>query len=443
MTDKNRETKQSIEKPYSILSFLNNSPTASHATSEMVKRVSQKGYRELSEKNSWTLKPGDGFYIVREDGGFVAGIMNEKPDIIRKWNIAAAHTDSPGFRIKPHPVIEKHGTVLLSAEVYGGPLLTSWADRDLSLAGRILVRDGKTGFKTILWQCKKPVLRIPQPAVHLNRQVNEEGLKFNKQTQLIPLFRLTPENNGFTQKDFMEWVARENRINTDDIVDTALEIYDLQPAVLGGPEEEFLISGRIDNLAMCYTAVEALPVSGTELKNPALIVCFDHEEIGSKSPTGGDSMFLGSVLERLAIASGLDREKYLRSLTASVLFSADGVHAWHPNYPELYETNHPVYLNRGPALKINAQKRYATDLYASALFKELAYQAGISVQTYVHRSDIPCGSTIGPLVSANLGLRTLDAGVPMLAMHSVREMSGSSDIDAMIQLLKTFLINDM
>lgn len=439
MADKSRNAKQT----HSILTFLNNSPTAAHATSEMVKCVHQKGYKELSEKNSWTLNSGEGFYIVREDEGFVAGIMGEKPDTIQKWNIAAAHTDSPGFRIKPQPVINRNGMVLLSAEIYGGPLLASWADRDLSLAGRILVRDGEKGFNTLLWKCNKPVLRIPQPAVHLNRQVNEEGLTFNKQTQLVPLFKLAEGNNVFTQKDFIEWVASENNIKEEDIIDMSLEIFDLQPAVFGGADNEFLLSGRIDNLAMCYSAVEALPVSGTIPKHPALVICFNHEEIGSRTPTGGDSMFLGSVLERLAIATGLNREEYLRSLSSSVLFSADGVHAYHPNYPELYETNHPVHMNGGPAIKINAQKRYATDLYTSALFKELAQQAGIPVQTYVHRADLPCGSTIGPLVSANLGLRTLDAGVPMLAMHSVREMSGTSDINAMIHLLKTFLLNDM
>ncbi len=443
MTSSDREVTQSENRPNSILTFLNNSPTSAHATYEMVKCVQQKGYRELSEKDLWTLKPGEGFYIVREDAGFVAGIMNEKKNVDQNWNIVAAHSDSPGFRIKPQPVINKNGVVLLSAEVYGGPLLASWADRDLSLAGRILVRNGNKGYHTILWQCKKPVLRIPQPAIHLNRQVNEDGLKFNKQTQLVPLFKLSEGNTAFTQKDFTEWIAHENNINADDIIDMSLEIYDMQPAVLGGPNDEFLLSGRIDNLAMCYAAAEALPVTGTLLKNPVLAVCFDHEEIGSRTPTGGDSMFLGSVLERLAITWGLNREEYLRSLSASVLFSADGVHAYHPNYPDFNESNHPVYMNRGPALKINAQKRYATDLYASALFKDLAQQAGIPTQTYVHRSDLPCGSTIGPPVSANLGLRTLDAGVPMLAMHSVREMSGTSDINSMIRLLKTFLTKDM
>ncbi len=422
-----------------ILSFLNESPTAAHAVNELKKIVLRKGYKEIREDEAWKIKPGDAFFLVREDTGFIAGIMGHNPAEARRWNIAAAHTDSPGFRLKPNPIHKKHESVLLGVEVYGGPLLASWTDRDLSLAGRILVKEKSGTITTRLWRCDKPVLRIPQAAGHLNRQVNDEGLKLNKQTQLVPLFRMSDPGREFEYTDFVNWLGGEINQDPGAIVDFQLELYDTQPAALGGPNNEFLLSGRIDNLTMCYSAVQALPSSGSTFNNNALVVCFDHEEIGSKTLKGGDSFFLGSVMERLALSLGLSRETYLRTLSQSILFSADGVHAIHPNYPELYEPAHPVYINRGPALKINAQNRYATSLYTSALFRNIARKADIPVQIYVHRTDLPCGSTIGPLVSSQLGLQTLDAGIGMLSMHSVREMAGISDIHGMTKILSRFL----
>jgi aspartyl aminopeptidase len=422
-----------------LLSFLDNAPTAAHAVRELINIVRQKGYREIRDEDPWQITPGEGFYLVREETGFIAGIMSRDPSDEAPWNIAAAHTDSPGFRIKPNPVIHKQGAILLGAEVYGGPLLASWTDRDLSLAGRLIIREKENELSTRLWTCKKPVLRIPQVAVHLNRKVNEEGLTFNTQTQMVPIYSINDNEPAFSHKDFIHWVARENKVDPESIVDMQLELYDTQAASHGGPDDQFLLSGRIDNLAMCFSAVHALPPSGTMLKNNALVMCFDNEETGSKTLRGGDSFFTGSVLERLSLSSGTDRETFLRILTKSVLFSADGVHAVHPNYPELHEPSHLVYMNRGPALKINAQNRYATSLHTSALFKELARKTNVPVQTYLHRSDIPCGSTIGPLVSAQLGLKTLDAGIGMLSMHSVREMAGISDIHNMTKMLMYFL----
>lgn len=434
--------KTSKKKNLNLIQFLNASPTASHAVNALKTMAEQKGYREIQENERWSLEPGEGFYLVREDTGFIAGLLGKKTAGNQRWNIAAAHTDSPGFRLKPNAVHVKQGAVLLGAEVYGGPLLASWTDRDLSLAGRILVRESTGKIVTRLWQCPRPVLRIPQAAIHLNRQVNDEGLKLNKQTQLVPLFRMDNPEQPFDQEAFIRWLGREIGADARSIVDYQLELYDTQPAALGGPEEEFLLSGRIDNLTMCYAAIQALPDVGTVPDYNALTVCFDHEETGSKTLKGGDSFFLGSVMERVGLSQGMDRESFLRSLSESVLFSADGVHATHPNYAELHEPVHPVNMNRGPALKVNAQNRYATSLYTSALFREIARDAGVPVQTYVHRSDLPCGSTIGPLVSAQLGLKTLDAGIGMLSMHSVREMAGIEDIHGITTILSKFLVYD-
>ncbi|MCD6233664.1 MAG: M18 family aminopeptidase [Candidatus Marinimicrobia bacterium] len=427
-------------KDLNLIQFMNESPTASHAVNELKKIAKQKGYREIREDERWSLEPGEGFYLIREDTGFIAGMIGKKAIEKQRWNIAAAHTDSPGFRLKPNAVHVKQGTVLLGAEVYGGPLLSSWTDRDLSLAGRILLRETSGKIITRLWRCQKPVLRIPSAAIHLNRQVNDEGLKLNKQTQLVPLFKMDDPNQVFDGPAFIRWLGREIGEDPRSIVDFQLELYDTQPALLGGPDEEFLLSGRIDNLTMCYATAQALPDTGTVPEYNALVVCFDNEETGSKTLKGGDSFFLGSILERLGLSCGMDRESFLRSLSESILFSADGVHAIHPNYAELYEPAHPVYMNRGPALKVNAQNRYATSLYTSALFREIARDAGVPVQTYVHRSDLPCGSTIGPLVSARLGLKTLDAGIGMLSMHSVREMAGIDDIHGITAILSKFLI---
>ncbi len=420
-----------------LIAFLNTSPTPWHATAEAAQRLEARGVNRLREDEPWTLRPGHSAFIVR-GGGTLAALRIPSGFSVRKplpFHIIAAHTDSPGLRLKPRPPRPVQDYRQWGVEVYGGPLYNSWLDRDLGIAGRVF-RPGEREGKLVRFEAN-PV-RIPQLAIHLDRTVNEQGLVLNAERHLVPV---TGQGGGSNSLEAL--LERETGAPFSDLT-FELCLYDTQPAAYGGLDDAFVYSGRLDNLAMCHTALEAFLAAGTaETAESAqavqVVVLFDHEEIGSVSGHGAKSNFLAAVLERAALSLGLDREAWLRLLPQSFLFSADMAHALHPNYVEKHDAQHFPIPNRGPVLKANANLRYATDAAAAARFHDWARRAGVPVQNFINRADLACGSTVGPGLSADLGIPAIDAGNAMLSMHSAREMCGADDPAQMTALMREFL----
>ena len=413
----------------SLLEYIDRSPTPFHAVTGLAQMLEKHGFAQLDEKDSWDLSPGGKYYVTRNTSSLAAFVLGAKPPETSGFKIIGAHTDSPNLRLKPDPVYEKHGYAQLGVEVYGGVLLSTWTDRDLSLAGRVILRSQET----CLLKIDRPLLRIPQLAIHLNRSVNEKGLILNQQTHLPPILSLGKSKDGL--KDL---IAKEIKHRPGDIVGMELSLYDIQPGAFAGLNREFLLAPRLDNLASCHAATQAL-LQSTE-KDPATraLVFYDNEEVGSETAQGSGSPFLKDILERILLRSNKPREAFLRAIARSTLISADMAHAVHPNYPELHDPNHMPTINNGPVIKANAGQRYATDGKTGAYFEMLCERAGVKAQKFVMRSDLACGSTIGPITAANLGIRTVDAGNPMLSMHSAREMAGVKDHWDIIKVFKEF-----
>jgi aspartyl aminopeptidase len=418
-----------------LLQFIDQSPTAAHAARQVEARLLKAGFRELDEKNSWDVHPGGRFFINRQQSGIAAVQVGRKSAVKTGFHIIGAHTDSPGFRLKPHALVGKGGYMQLGVEIYGGPLLASWLDRDLGLAGSAVVRDGRDNLKTVLLKMDKPVLRIPMLPIHLNREVNDTGLVLNKQEHLSPILGLAGEK--LDKKCLDNLLARELGIKADQVLDWELGLFDLQKGTLAGIQEEFISSARLDNLAMCHAALSAF-LGSAKGETSRVIILYDSEEIGSTTANGAGSSFLRDILTRLVMTSAKNSEDLFRALARSFFISADGAHAVHPNYIDKFEKEHHCLLNRGPVIKINALRKYATTAESGAAFILLCRKAGVPFQKFVNRTDMTGGSTIGPMVSAGLGLRTVDVGNAMLAMHSIREMSGTVDHLHMIRVFEEF-----
>jgi aspartyl aminopeptidase len=349
------------------------------------------------------------------------------------FRIVGAHTDSPNLRVKPQPDVVRAGVHQIGVEAYGGVLLNSWLGRDLGLSGRVAVRRNGTGALVRLLRIDRPVCAIPQLAIHLDREINTQGLLVDAQHHLTPLWALS-------EGSFGGFVAKELGVGPDDLLGWDLMLHDLAPGALVGRDDELLGSARLDNLASCWAAVEALAGAAPKGGAPIPVVClFDHEEVGSTSDRGAASSLLATVLERSVLARGGTTEAYHRALARSACLSADMAHATHPNYADRHDPEHQVALNGGPVLKVNANVRYATDAPGAALVALAAEQAGVPLQRFAMRSDLPCGSTIGPLTAARLGITTVDVGMPQLAMHSAREHAGSHDPGPYRALMAAFL----
>jgi len=372
----------------------------------------------------------------------------EAPDGLA-FRIVGAHTDSPNLRLKPNPDSGGYGARQLGVEVYGGALWNSWLDRDLGVSGRVTVA-APSGtphpVETRLVLIDRPVARIPQLAIHLDRGANENGLKLNPQVHLAPVWGLGAPKSG----DFLRFVATTLDIDPASILGHDLMFHDLTEPALLGEHRELISAPRIDNQLSCWAAIEALLHSSadgnqgdgsSDLKGGrtvAVVALFDHEEVGSESATGAASTLLSTVLERISIATGADREAFHASLARSVCVSADGAHAQHPNYPERHEPEHRILLDHGPVLKHNANGRYATDAISTAEFRLAAETVGVPLQSFVVRSDMPCGSTIGPATAARLGIPVVDVGVGQLSMHSSRELCGTKDPGWFVHALTAF-----
>ena len=419
-----------------LLDFIDASPSPWHAVETCKARLDAAGFSPLSELDRWSLEVGGRYYVERGGASIIAFIVGDKPAAETGLRLIGAHTDSPGLRLKPKPAEKVGGMLRLGVEVYGGPILATFADRDLALAGRVNVRTAD-GFASHLIRFDRPMLRLPNLAIHMNREVNEAGLKFNKQTEL-PLLMGIADGEAAPETRFRQPIADALGVEPGDLLTWELNAYDTQKGSFWGIDQEFVADSQLDNLASCHAALSALLAQEDDAAS-SLVALFDHEEVGSESAVGAGGSFVGDVLQRLAAACGLDGEDQRRMLAASYFISADMAHGWHPNFPAAYEPCHRVLVNGGPVIKRNANQRYATDAASAARFLAICERAGVPCQQYAHRSDLGCGSTIGPIVAARLGIPSVDVGAPMWAMHSVRESAGVLDHAWMIAALSAAL----
>ncbi len=415
-----------------LLDFIDASPSPWHAVATCEQRLQAAGFARLDETERWTLQAGDKRYVVRGDAAIIAFVVGSAALAESGLRIIGAHTDSPGLRIKPRPAEEVGGMVRLGVEVYGGPILATFADRDLSLAGRVHVRT-PDGFATRLVRFADPLLRLPNLAIHMNREVNESGLKFNKQSEL-PLLLGVAEEGVKADARFRQPIAAALGVEPGDLLTWELNAYDTQKGSLWGADREFIADSQLDNLASCHAALNAL-LATDQPAATCLCAFFDHEEVGSESAAGAGGSFIADVLARLAGNAGLDGEDQHRMVARSFFISADMAHGWHPNFPAAYEPCHHALVNAGPVIKSNANQRYSTTGETAARFMALCARAGVPCQQYAHRTDLGCGSTIGPIVAARLGIPSVDVGSPMWAMHSIRESAGVLDHGYMIAAL--------
>lgn len=415
-----------------LLDFIDASPSPWHAVQTCETRLQAAGFSRLDETERWLLAPGGRHYVVRGGSSIIAFIVGSRPASETGLRMIGAHTDSPGLRLKPKPAENAAGMVRLGVEVYGGPILATFADRDLSLAGRVNVRV-PGGFETRLVRFAEPLLRLPNLAIHMNREVNENGLKFNKQTEL-PLLLGVAEEGTTAEARFRQPIADLLGVEPDALLTWELNAYDTQKGSFWGVDQEFVANSQLDNLASCHAALSAL-LAAQEPEVTCLCAFFDHEEVGSESASGAGGSFVQDVIARLATGAGLDGEDQRRMLARSFFISADMAHGWHPNFPAAYEPCHHALVNAGPVIKSNANQRYSTSAETAARFMALCDQAGVPCQQYAHRTDLGCGSTIGPIVAARLGIPSVDVGSPMWAMHSIRESAGVLDHGYMIAAL--------
>ena len=426
-------TRQELEIARELCRFVDAAPSPFHACAEVARALEGAGYRRLRELDAWPHAPARA-YVVR-GGSLVAWALPEELASHAGFRIIGAHTDSPNLRVKPQPDVARAGFRQLGVEIYGSALLNSWLDRDLGLSGRVFVR-GERGPEERLFKIDRPLLRVPQLAIHLNREISTEGLHLNPQAHMAPLFAL--EDGG----GFRDLVARSVQVEHDEILSWDAMCHDVNPSTLAGERQEFVSAPRLDNLCSCFCALTALLARlarPAPLRHVPVLALFDHEEVGSTSSRGAQSPLLKDLLERTVLARGGTREDYHRSIADSFCVSADMAHATHPNYAEKHEPEHHVLLNAGPVIKTNTTQRYASESETEAAFVSACERADVPVQRYAHRTDLACGTTIGPLTAAALGIRTVDVGNPQLAMHSCRELCGSGDPELMVRALTAFL----
>jgi aspartyl aminopeptidase len=422
-----------------LLDFIDESPSPWHAVASIETALEPFQFIRLDETAKWQLQPGGRYYVVRDDSSIVLFVLGQKSLAESGFSIVGAHTDSPGLRIKPNPATVSDGLARLGVEIYGGPILATFTDRDLSLAGRISYVDDRERLMHKLVRFDRPLLRLPNLAIHMNRNVNEDGLKLHKQNELpLLLAQLTGEQ--LPQPYFLALLEQGAGIKAAQVLSWDLAVYDTQKGAFWGANQEFIANSQLDNLASCHAALQALLDENILNHAESTLVCafFDHEEIGSESDVGAAGSFLTDILQRIGIAAWTDREDYARALAQSFLISVDMAHAYQPNFPSAYDADHKVFVNKGPVIKFNASRRYSSESISSVRFIHWCEEAGVPYQRYSHRCDLPCGSTIGPIASAKLGIRAVDVGCPLWAMHSIRESAGILDHDYMIRVLKQF-----
>jgi aspartyl aminopeptidase len=411
-----------------LCEFIDASPSPFHVCATVAHRLSAVGFTELSERDAW---PGSGRYFTVRAGSLIAWKADGRPDqAALPFRVVGAHTDSPNLRVKQHPDRLVSGWQVVALQPYGGAWLNSWLDRDLGISGRLSIRIGDT-IDHRLVRIDEPILRVPQLAIHLAE--DRKAVSLDPQRHVNAVWGV-----GSSTRSFLAYVADKAGVDAADVLGIDLMTHDLTPSTLAGANHELVSAPRLDNQATCYAGLEAFLQADPRDYMPVLVL-FDHEEVGSQSDHGAQSELLLTVLERITLAAGGNREDFLRRLPASMVASGDMAHATHPNYPERHEPGHLIEVNAGPVLKVQPNLRYATDGRTAAAFALACAQAGVPLQRYEHRADLPCGSTIGPMTSARTGIPTVDVGAPQLAMHSAREVMGADDVAAYAAALTAFL----
>ena len=400
---------------------LDSSPTASHLVEYWSLKLTEHRFTEFAHGT-----PVNSRGFVRVGGALIAW-SNTNSFENSGLRIVGAHTDSPGLHVKQNPFTKVNNVQQIGVEIYGGPLLNSWLDRDLGVAGVVYDRSGKA----TLVSTDRAVARIPQLAIHLDRDVNERGLQLDKQQHVHPIW-----STDDATKSFESFLAAEFSLDEANVASWSCQLFDIQRANLFGLRNEFLASSRLDNQVSCWAAMNALLDNDGD--EPSLVALFDHEEVGSESTTGAAGPLLETTIERIAIAAGLDRAGFLGGLAKSHCISADNAHAIHPNYPDRHDQNHAPLINNGIAIKSNSSQRYATSARSSIPVYAAAEKANVNLQHFSSKNTMPCGSTIGPITATRLGIETVDIGLPQLAMHSIREMCGSEDPISLYKLIKQY-----
>jgi len=407
-----------------LLSFLQASPTAFHATQQLAQHLLHAGFTQLREADSWQLVAGQRYFLTRNDSSIIAFVYGKSSLLETGIRLLGAHTDSPCLKVKPKAELARRGYFQLGVEVYGGALLAPWFDRDLSMAGRVSYRDLDDNILSALVDFKQPIAVVPSLAIHLDREANSSR-NINAQKDIVPLVLQLPAEDA-TAPDFREVLAAQLQkehpsVHIGQVLDYEISLYDTQAPAVVGLHHDFIASARLDNLLSCFIGLKALLEADGEVSS--LLICTDHEEVGSASCCGAKGPMLQQFLERLIP----DADTRVRVIEKSLMVSADNAHGIHPNFMDKHDENHGPLLNRGPVIKVNANQRYATTSETSAFFRLLADKAEVPVQAFVARTDMGCGSTIGPVVASEVGVKTIDVGVPTFAMHSIRELAGTRD----------------
>ena len=420
-----------------VIEFIDESPSTYHVVKNCSDILDENGFERIMPREKWEIKKGGKYFLKKSSSTIIAFTVGENFDVKKGFKIFGAHTDSPCFRIKPSPEIVTENVVRLNTEVYGGPILSTWFDRPLSIAGRVIVRGEDTFFpKTIKIRIDKPLLTIPNLAIHQNREVNN-GVKIDKQNDVLPVISLI--NKNFEREGYLERIILEKTgIKKEDIIDFDLYLYATEKGCLLGANEEFMSSPKIDNLASVYTGLIGLVEAEENQDRINVFVAFDNEEIGSATKQGADSNYLLNTLERISLALGLNREDFLQMLESSYILSADAAHAAHPAHLGKTDPTNRGKINEGISIKISAKQKYTSDGYSIAVIKQLVEGTEIQIQPFVNESNELGGSTIGPISSTHLDIDGVDLGIPMFAMHSVRELCGIFDVFYLKELAKEF-----
>lgn len=425
-----------------LLSFLDASPVNFLAVKNLTEELQQHGYRRIDTTEALgTVKAGDKFFVTKNDSSIYAFQIGRKPLAETGFHMICAHCDSPTFRIKPHAEIDcEGGIVKLNTEVYGGPIMSTWLDRPLTLAGRVIVK-GKDVMTptTLLLHVKRPLLQISNLAIHFNRQVND-GVKLSRQKDVLPILGIINdelEKGNLLMNIILEELNKQQTVAREDILDFDLYLADATPACTFGAHNELISSGRLDDLSMCFAGLEAL-LASQPTDTTQVLAIFDNEETGSQTKQGAGSPFLSYMLKRIALAQSGTEEAYYQAVERAFMISADNAHAWHPNYSEKYDpTNHPM-LGGGPVIKFNAAQKYASDAYSASVFAGLCKKAGVPCQRFVNHSDVAGGSTLGNILASSIPLRGVDMGNAILAMHSCRETGSTADHEFCVKVFTQF-----
>ena len=420
-----------------VIEFIDESPSTYHVVKNCSDILDENGFERIMPREKWEIKKGGKYFFKKSSSTIIAFTVGENFDVKKGFKIFGAHTDSPCFRIKPNPEIVTENIVRLNTEVYGGPILSTWFDRPLSIAGRVIVKGEDPFFpKTIKIKIDEPLLTIPNLAIHQNREVNN-GVKIDKQNDVLPVISLI--NKNFEKEGYLEKIILEKTgIKKEDIIDFDLYLYATEKGCLLGANEEFMSSPKLDNLASVYTGIIGLVEAEENQDRINIFVAFDNEEIGSATKQGADSNYLLNTLERISLALGLDRSDFLQMLESSYILSADAAHAAHPAHLGKTDPTNRGKINEGISIKISAKQKYTSDGYSIAVIRQLIEGTEIRIQPFVNESNELGGSTIGPISSTHLDIDGVDLGVPMFAMHSVRELCGIFDMFYLKELAKEF-----